>query len=174
MPEQLDYFHQILGSRRAVALYLGYTLRGYLKICRKVRQGQALPPRVEAYLKMKAETLASEIKNKPDEGVTSVTSHNNTNGLSNGQIEFNKALKRIKTMFQAGKSRKAIHAKLTEAGRITLSYPRFCVLVALENDKEPFIPAGAGSKAADGKKAATNSSSTAPGTGKPLKRPPAR
>ena len=140
MREQLDIFHRILGNCRSVALYLGYTLRGYMKLRRKIINGQPLPPRVEDLLRLKAEQLTSEYQQN-NEGVASVTKHINS-GLSNGQLEFNKVLKRIRTMFQAGNSRKVIHAKLTEAGRITMSYPRFCVLVAKANDSEPFILAG--------------------------------
>ena len=174
MRDLLDNFHEFLGNCRSVADYLGYTLRGYMKIRRKVFNGQPLLPRVEALLRFKAEQLASESLNKNHEGVAPVTNPINR-GLSNGQLEFNKALKRIKNMFQAGKNRKTIHAKLTEAGRISMSYPRFCVLVAQENDKEPFIPAEAGSKAAVGKKGRPKTSSLAPaGTGKSIKRQPAR
>ena len=170
MREQLEYFHRILGACQAVAGYLGYTLRGYMKIRHKVLNGLALPPRVEDLLRLKAEQLASE--NNKNEGVASVTNHSN-NGLTNGQKEFNKALKRIKTMFQAGKSRKDIHAKLTEAGRISLSYPRFCVLVAKANESDPFIAIETGKGC--GQAISKHSSSARNGrTGRSVKRPSTR
>ena len=167
MREQLEYFHRILGACQAVALYLGYTLRGYMKIRHKVLNGLPLPPRVEALIRLKAEHLASDYKNK--EGVAPVTNHIKA-GLSSGQLEFNKALKRIKTMFQAGKSRKDIHAKLTEAGRIAMSYPRFCVLLAKANESEPFI--GAASDQISGKTVSRQPPSAR--AGKSAKRSPTR
>jgi len=49
-----------------------------------------------------------------------------------GKKEFAKALKKINKMLEAGKSRKDIHTHLTEAGRLNISYPRFCVLLVEE------------------------------------------
>lgn len=162
MRELLEYLHHILGPCQAVADYLGYTRRGYMKIRHKVWADQPLLPRVEALIRLKAEHLASDIQN--NEGVASVTKHINT-ARPNGQAEFNKALKRIRTMFQAGKSRKDIHAKLSEAGRISMSYPRFCALMAQANETEPFI------SAADVGRGKTGSSVK---TGRTAKRPPTR
>ncbi|UQZ88851.1 hypothetical protein C4J81_06410 [Deltaproteobacteria bacterium Smac51] len=165
MRHNLDHFHNILGNCRAVAEFLGYTLRGYMKIRRKVADGIPLSPRVEAHLLFKASQLVSEPANTLTEGVASVTDHINSKNISGCQKEFNKALKRIKSLFQAGKTRKEIHAKLTEAGRITMCYGSFCNLVNKENAREPFIPA------ADIGLGKTDSSSGAGRKGRPAKRP---
>ena len=171
MREQLDIFHRFLGNCRSVAHYLGYTLRGYMKIRRKILNDQPLLPRVEDLLRLKAEQLSSEFQNNT-QGVASVTKHINT-GPSNGQVEFDKALKRIKSMFQAGNNRKAIHAKLTEAGRLTISYPRFCVLVTKANESESFVPTVVGMTS--GKTSTRSAPSTRTGrNGQPTKRPPTR
>lgn len=162
MRKQLEYLHQSLGACQAVADYLGYTLRGYMKIRHKVWADLPLPPRVEALIRLKAEHLASDIQN--NEGVAPVTNHINT-GRNSAQVEFDKALKRIKTMFQAGKNRKSIHAKLTEAGRITMSYPRFCVLMTKADEIDPFI-----STAVDVERVKTASSAGTARKGCPVKR----
>ena len=54
---------------------------------------------------------------------------NRRSASSGGRKEFSKALKRIYKMLEAGKSRKDIHTYLVEAGRMSVSYARFCVLL---------------------------------------------
>ena len=172
MRQTLDHFHNLLGNCRAVAEFLGYTLRGYMKIRRKVADGLALSPRVETHLQFKASQLVSEPANKSFQGVASVTDHINSKSISGCQREFNKALKRIKSLFQAGKTRKEIHAKLTEAGRITMCYASFCNLANKENAIEPFIPTGDTGQGKTGSRPAT--SARAGRNGRPAKRPPTR
>jgi hypothetical protein len=172
----LDSFHTALGNCRAVAEFLGYTLRGYMKIRRKVAGGMALNPHVEAYLHFKASLLVSEPAKTSTEGVASVTEYNSKN-ISGCQKEFNKALKRIKSLSLAGKSRKEIHAKLTEAGRITMCYATFCNLVKKENAVEPFIPAESGVGKSGSREASSAKPTSGTGTGRrgrPPKQPSRR
>ena len=172
MRQTLGHFHNLLGNCRAVAEFLGYSLRGYMKIRRKVADGLALSARVEAHLHFKASQLVSEPADNSIQGVASVTDHINSKNISGCQREFNKALKRIKSLFQAGKTRKEIHAKLTEAGRITMCYASFCNLVNKENAREPFVPADDVSK---GKAASRPTTSIKPGrNSRAAKRPPTR
>jgi len=169
--QTIDHLHCALGPCRAVAEYLGYSLRGYMKIRRKVTDGQALCPRVEAHLKFKASQLVSEPVKNPNQGVASVTDHISKN-ISGCQREFNKALKRIKSLFQAGKTRKEIHAKLTEAGRITMCYASFCNLVTKENARESFIPSCETGRSETASRSVSSTKTSR--NGRAIKRPPAR
>lgn len=64
---------------------------------------------------------------------------NRRSAAVSGRKEFSKALKRIYKMLESGKSRKDIHTYLVGAGRMTISYPRFCVLLS-EDQAAGFSP----------------------------------
>lgn len=125
---------------------------GYMHVRRQILSGGAVKKRTENLIRHRLSELAA----RPEflnQGVTTVTNHIKTNSSNNGgmgyQKEFNKARRKIQTLLQAGKSRKDVHERLTESGRLTMSYGRFCGFVVKEIDKDPLFlspPAKAGSR----------------------------
>ena len=139
MRSTLNQLHENFGTCRQVAAYLGYTLRAYMKIRRRVYSDEPLSLRVEILIRHKLSKLADRPKTK-SKGVATVTKHisnNSNNGGAGFQKEFNKASRKIQSLLQAGKSRKDAHERLTHAGRITMSYSRFCGLIAKELENNP-------------------------------------
>lgn len=59
--EHVVYFLcSALGSHEKVAESLGYSIRHYRKIRKKIEQGKELPPRIENLIKAKASEMQSE------------------------------------------------------------------------------------------------------------------
>ena len=142
MRSELEQLHKYLGNCRAVAMFLGYSLRGYMDIRRKVRNGEPLGKRTEALILQRLSKVERQ-HSKSNEGVAPVTNHisskNSNNGGAGYQKEFNKARRKIQSLLQAGKSRKDVHERLSEAGRLSMSYASFCGFVVKEIEQDPLF-----------------------------------
>lgn len=143
MRSELNQLHKFLGNSRAVAAFLGYSLRGYMHVRRQILNGEPLLKRTEALIKHRLSLLVERQESKPNKGVAPVTNHINSRNSNNGgagyQKEFNKARRKIQSLLQAGKSRKDVHERLTESGRITMSYASFCGFVVKEVEQDPLF-----------------------------------
>lgn len=133
--------HERLGTGEAVAEYLGYTWRGYMKLRARLKNGQALNSRLEGLIRHKLSQSKLETINDNKESQATMTDNilNRRSASVSGRKEFSKALKRIRKMLDSGKSRKDIHSYLTGAGRMTISYARFCALLS-EDQAAGFTP----------------------------------
>lgn len=141
MRSELNQLHEYFRTCRNVAAFLGYSLRAYMEIRRRVLKGAPLTKRVQVLIRHKLSELAEKLKSNSQKGVASVTNHIKSTSSNNGgagfQKEFNKTIRRTQSMLRAGKSRKDVHEFLTNAGRITMSYSRFCGLVVRELENDP-------------------------------------
>lgn len=142
MQSELAQLHKYLGNCRAVAAFLGYSLRGYMDIRRKVRNGEPLGKRTRALIIQRLSKVERQHSNL-NKGVAFVTKHIRSNNSNNGgtgyQKEFNRARRKIQSLLQAGKSRKDVHERLSEAGRLSMSYASFCGFVVKEIAQDPLF-----------------------------------
>jgi len=60
MKQAVDFLSVTLGSHEKVAELLGYSIRHYRKIRKKIEQGENLPPRIENLIKAKADEAQGE------------------------------------------------------------------------------------------------------------------
>ncbi len=137
---KIELLHHCLGNCRAVADFLGYSLRGYMAVRRQIFSGGTVSERAQAMIEQKLSELLGRRKTKILQGVASVAIHKKskkTDKVSPCRKEFDKARRKIKSMLLAGKSRMAIHKHLTRAGRLTQSYSGFCRLISREIANDP-------------------------------------
>jgi hypothetical protein len=144
MRSELFQLHKYLGACRAVAAFLGYSLSGYMRVRRRILSGEPIPKRTKALIRHKLSIAVERQPSQIDKGVTIVTKHTTSNSNHGGtgfQKEFNKARRKIQSLLQAGKSRKDVHERLTEAGRLSMSYASFCGFVNKEIALDPMFMA---------------------------------
>lgn len=60
MKHAVDFLCSALGSHEKVAELLGYSIRHYRKIRKKIEQGEEVPPRIENLIQAKADALQPE------------------------------------------------------------------------------------------------------------------
>jgi len=60
----LNSIHEELGTAKAAADYLGYSLRGYMKIRERIKGGRQINARTEALIKLKLSQLKNNNNNK--------------------------------------------------------------------------------------------------------------
>ncbi len=136
---KIELLHHCLGNCRAVAAFLGYSLRGYMAVRRQIFSGGTVSERAQAMIEQKLSELLGRRKTKILQGVASVAIHKKSKKtvIPPCRKEFDKARRKIKSMLLAGKSRMAIHKHLTRAGRLTQSYSGFCRLISREIASDP-------------------------------------
>jgi hypothetical protein len=141
MRSELKQLHTLFGVCRAVAAFLGYSLRGYMHVRRRILSGEPIPKRTKILIRHRLSIAAQRPPSQLPQGVTIVTRHisssNSNHGGAGFQKEFNKARRKIQSLLRAGKSRKDVHERLTAAGRLGMSYAHFCVFVNREIEKDP-------------------------------------
>lgn len=60
MEHAVYFLFSALGSHEKVAESLGYSIRHYRKIRKKIEEGEELPPRIENLIKAKASEMQTE------------------------------------------------------------------------------------------------------------------
>lgn len=60
MKHAVDFLSVTLGSHEKVAELLGYSIRHYRKIRKKIERGEVLPPRIENLIQAKADEIREE------------------------------------------------------------------------------------------------------------------
>jgi hypothetical protein len=136
---KLDFFHTCLGNCHAVAAFLGYSRRGYMKVRRQILCGEPITKRTQVLLEKKFSELRGRQKLK-SKGVAQVPLHikpYRTEKSAACHKEFDKCRRKIQSMLLAGKSRTEIYRHLTGAGRLTMSYSGFCRFVTQAIDDDP-------------------------------------
>ena len=60
MKNAVDFLFSTVGSHEKVAELLGYSIRHYRKIRKKIERGENLPPRIDNLIKAKADEAQGE------------------------------------------------------------------------------------------------------------------